>query len=245
MGKLQQLLLVVTVALSLAVQAQGSYAEGEKLRVLVLHGYKGNGNRQCKYCNSWDPAVTNLIQFDCLTAPIPYIFMKWRDCYSWFNVAILYRSQSGIDESLVFILDHMLKNGPYDGVIGHSQGGFMAGVLVGVLEKKKEILGRSFGILPPLRFAIIDKGPFLEDLLEDVLIPPLKTKSFHVIGTIDPYQDEQEVFLTKWQDPQVEYIKMPHVPLTGEYMDVNFTLRFKEFLNNFRRVKAKGKLAEK
>ncbi|KAL2621136.1 hypothetical protein R1flu_001341 [Riccia fluitans] len=137
----------------------------------------------CKDFESWDPAILKLVEFSCLTAPFPYRGRK--NGYSWFNLDSN-RSQSKIDVSLAYVLDYMRETGPYDGVMGSSQGGVLAGLLTWVQAKEMVILGRRSGDLPLLRFAIIHEGGYLQGLLEEVFSPPLKTKSFHIIGSLDP-----------------------------------------------------------
>ncbi|KAL2612153.1 hypothetical protein R1flu_023845 [Riccia fluitans] len=239
MGKLQLLLIPIIVAV-LGVHTRGSFAEEEKLRVLSLHGYMGNGPGMCSSYKSWDPAILELVEFSCLTAPFPVTCRGRRNnCYSWFNHDSD-RVKSKIDESLAYVLDYMRETGPYDGVMGHSQGGMMAGLLTGVQAKEMVILGRMSGDLPALRFAIIDEGGFLPGLLEDVYCPPLETKSFHIIGNYDPNQQTEEEFLPKWQNPTVVYVDMPHTPLTGQYMNDELKRSLEDFLNTARGASSAG-----
>ncbi|KAL2612159.1 hypothetical protein R1flu_023851 [Riccia fluitans] len=228
MGKLQ-CVLVPLLAMLLAVHTLGSFAEGKKLRVLALHGYNGNGAWMCDSFRSWDPALLQLAEFTCLTAPFQDKYTK--NAYSWM-IFDSDRSRSKIDQSLAYVLDFMRKTGPYDGVLGFSLGGVMAGLLTGVQAKKMVILGRRSGDLPRLRFTIVDQGGYVPGLLEEVFSPPLKTKSFHIIGNYDPNHRGGENFLSKWQNPTVAYVNMPHAYLTSQYMNDNLKWSLEYFLKN-------------
>ncbi|KAL3683166.1 hypothetical protein R1sor_001188 [Riccia sorocarpa] len=212
-----------------AVQALGSSAEGKRLRVLALHGYMGNGNVMCESFNSWDPAILKLVQFTCLDAPFADKYYK--NAYSWLNFDSD-RSRSKIDQSLAYLFDFMRQTGPYDGVWGFSQGGVMAGLLTGVQAKKMDIWGRKSGDLPPLRFTVVHAGGYVPGLLEYIFSPPLETKSFHIIGNYDPVRQGGINFLSKWQNPMVAYVDMPHTYLTSQYMDDNLKWSLEYFLKN-------------
>ncbi|KAL3683174.1 hypothetical protein R1sor_001196 [Riccia sorocarpa] len=213
----------------LAVQDLGLSVEGKRLRVLALHGYMGNGNWMCESFHSWDPAILKLVQFTCLDGPFADKYSK--NAYSWLNIDSD-RSRSKIDQSLAYVLDFMRQTGPYDGVWGFSQGGVLAGLLTGVQAKKMEIWGRKSGDLPPLRFTVIDAAGYVPGLLEYTFSPPLKTKSFHIIGNYDPMHQGGINFLSKWQNPMVAYVNMPHAYLTSQYMNDNLKWSLEYFLKN-------------
>lgn len=90
----------------------------------------------------------------------------------------------GLEESLVLIKDILEKQGPFDGVMGFSQGGGFAALLASLLERPNALLSAQH---PPFKFAVIFSGfrsrfPQYDFAYE----PAIKTPMMHVIGRNDP-----------------------------------------------------------
>jgi thioesterase domain-containing protein len=64
------------------------------------------------------------------------------------------RETAGIDRSVQFVLDHLLHNGPYDGLLGFSQGAAMATRVAMLLEEN----GRKNSTSHSIRFLILIGG---------------------------------------------------------------------------------------
>ncbi|KAJ5287096.1 Serine hydrolase FSH [Penicillium angulare] len=109
-----------------------------------------------------------------------------------------------INETLAYIATIMKESGPFDGVIGFSQGGALAAMVASLLEEnRKEGFARaednallypnSFAALdhPPLRFFVSIAGyaasnPAYRAFYE----PPIQIPSLHLLGSMDTVVDE-------------------------------------------------------
>lgn len=69
---------------------------------------------------------------------------RWFDAQSANNYV-------GLDDAIKFIIDHIDKNGPYDGIIGFSQGAAMAAMITNCLQK-------FLPTHPPLKISLIVSG---------------------------------------------------------------------------------------
>ncbi|KAL9603580.1 MAG: hypothetical protein Q9219_001083 [cf. Caloplaca sp. 3 TL-2023] len=113
---------------------------------------------------------------------------------------------SGIQDGLATIAETIRTEGPFDGVIGFSQGACAAGIVASLLEPaRKEAFTSSSSpsdelesfppsfqdIQNPLRFAIIYSGfPAPGPRHAPFYAPPLKTPTLHFLGTLDGVVEE-------------------------------------------------------
>ncbi|KAL8899986.1 MAG: hypothetical protein Q9207_005919 [Kuettlingeria erythrocarpa] len=117
---------------------------------------------------------------------------------------------TGFQDGLARIAQSIKDEGPFDGVIGFSQGACAAGMVASLLEPgKKEAFDESsskeavteefpssFNFddakpQPPLRFAIIYSGfPAPGQRYAAFYEPPLKTPTLHFLGTLDGVVEE-------------------------------------------------------
>ncbi|OAE29865.1 hypothetical protein AXG93_773s1030 [Marchantia polymorpha subsp. ruderalis] len=170
-----------------------------KLRVLGLHGFRTSGAILKKQLSKWTPAVHDLLDITYLDGPTPaqgesdFAHIFEGPYFEWMQSNKDYSKFFNYRESLAYIMDFMEKNGPFDGVLGFSQGCTLAGCLVAVQQrpkaarnpaealrvaklkgamtstpylsffKKWEILGKSAADLPPIRFYIAIAGAHLRD----------------------------------------------------------------------------------
>ncbi len=97
---------------------------------------------------------------------------------------------SGMDETIQYINEIAKRNGPFDGIIGFSQGGTLAGILAALVSDKSQ----SVEYLANLQFVIIVSGFYVRDTRKSYcsLNGPLRDKanpiqipSFHVWGLND------------------------------------------------------------
>ncbi|KAM0749058.1 FSH1-domain-containing protein [Meredithblackwellia eburnea MCA 4105] len=96
------------------------------------------------------------------------------------------RSYNHFDEFFQFIREILEKQGPFDGVLGFSQGAGAAAVITGLLEKPQ--LNPIFENInhAPFKFCIIAAGfEMLDPRAKVVFEEPLITPSLHIIGQTD------------------------------------------------------------
>ncbi|KAF2752290.1 FSH1-domain-containing protein [Sporormia fimetaria CBS 119925] len=119
----------------------------------------------------------------------------------------------GLDKGLAHLADVLRTRGPFDGVIGFSQGGAMAAMLASLLEPGRreafEAAQKDGGIQfpesfpvdlasgetmihPPLKFAVSYSGfaPVDNLLYKAFYEPKIKTPILHFLGTLDTVVDE-------------------------------------------------------
>ena len=101
--------------------------------------------------------------------------------FEWWNSSTDGRVYHGLEESLEAVATELAENGPYDGLIGFSQGGSLVAALIG-LQEHGEVLQNQ----PSFRAAII-VGSFKPraDRLALGFHTPLLTPSLHVYGEED------------------------------------------------------------
>ncbi|KAF2254442.1 dihydrofolate reductase [Trematosphaeria pertusa] len=119
----------------------------------------------------------------------------------------------GIEQGLAHLADVLQKEGPFDGVIGFSQGGACAAMLASLLEPDRRAAFEAFypkggmsypesfeadtgyvegTIHPPLKFAVSYSGFAARgtDLYKGFYEPKIKTPMLHFLGTLDAVVEE-------------------------------------------------------
>lgn len=132
------------------------------------------------------------------------------DTYGWWNRTsdspIIY---TGIPTGLESVAETIRAEGPFDGVIGFSQGGALAALVASALEANParllpseyrlsdEVDGTHRAVCPngfvqpPLKFAIIYSGFLAIDSTCNVFFEPkIKTPTMHFLGQLDSVVDE-------------------------------------------------------
>ncbi|XP_014271504.1 esterase OVCA2 [Halyomorpha halys] len=127
----------------------------EKLKILCLHGCRQDGKIFNQKTGSLRRMLKNICEFTYVTAPHSikplnkelnneinndeYDYRTW-----WYNGAdksYLSKLQSeideGFDESLQFLKQFIRDNGPFDGLLGFSQGGALAALICFLIERKE------------------------------------------------------------------------------------------------------------
>ncbi|KAK7513497.1 serine hydrolase-domain-containing protein [Phyllosticta citriasiana] len=111
----------------------------------------------------------------------------------------------GLETGFAKLADVLKEEGPFDGVIGFSQGGAAAGMLASLLEpgrkeafeKAQEKGGMPYpqvmeGVHPPLKFAVSYSGfaPAANELYQAFYEPKIKTSMLHFLGSLDTVVEE-------------------------------------------------------
>lgn len=134
------------------------------------------------------------------------------EAYAWWRRSSAGLEYLGIEEGLAKIAATIREEGPFDGVVGFSQGGCVAGMVAALLEGKERVQGferrekegglsypSSFLksadsaelVQPPLKFAIIYSGfAAPSELYSAFYDPPITTPMLHFIGSLDSVVDE-------------------------------------------------------
>ncbi|KAL7275080.1 Family of serine hydrolases 3 [Rhizina undulata] len=98
----------------------------------------------------------------------------------------------GLDETWVFLSKYMDEHGPFDGIIGFSQGAALASMLASLLEGNRSRPSLFTTAHPPLKFAVCYAGfKVSDDDLKSIYDPKLTTPILHFIGSLDTIIDEK------------------------------------------------------
>ncbi|CAH9105107.1 unnamed protein product [Cuscuta epithymum] len=105
-----------------------------------------------------------------------------------------------VNECITYIEDCMIKYGPFDGLLGFSQGGIMAAVLALLQEK-----GLALTKIPKIKCVIIIGGAKVKDkpVAEKAYGSPIKCPSLHFIGKEDYMRESGTQLLQYFVDPVV------------------------------------------
>ncbi|KAI8972494.1 serine hydrolase FSH [Pilobolus umbonatus] len=184
----------------------------KRLRILCLHGYTQNAIMFSKRTAAVRQSVEDIADLVYVTAP-HYIhsptltsiserveaekedISEEHKPYGWWLLPKLAPAQNGylvgFKESVEYIKDVLIKEGPFDGILGFSQGAGFAALLTKLMEDRSDlpdIIPPTFEH-PPFRFAIIVAGfnakyqTATKELLEKK--SAVKTPSLHYIGDTD------------------------------------------------------------
>ncbi|KAL8916468.1 MAG: hypothetical protein Q9208_008500 [Pyrenodesmia sp. 3 TL-2023] len=235
----------------MAPPTKASSGPKKPLRLLMLHGYTQSGPLFHSKTRALEKAITKALSsydahFSYPTGPIKlnpadipgYNYTSDGDeepepAFGWWRrkdrvhpirkgeTEIVY---TGIQDGLGRIAQTIRDDGPFDGVIGFSQGACSAGMVASLLEPgrkeafdesssqeaQREAFPSSFifdNAKPqsPLRFAIIYSGfPAPGQRYAAFYEPPLKTPTLHFLGTLDGVVEEarSRALIEKCQRPR-------------------------------------------
>lgn len=172
-----------------------------KLRILALHGWKQNADRFRMKTGAFRKLVKRHVDFEFLDAPWEEPALNERELedgikrLTWFLPNEDRTVYHKWHDSVLYLRDYMVQNGPFDGVLGFSQGTTMTLILAALQSPNA---AEGFGELhkkwsegeipPPLKFIIMVGGFVPRDgemtaALERLGSIPLP--SLHIMGQQD------------------------------------------------------------
>ncbi|KAM1777526.1 hypothetical protein ACFX11_044186 [Malus domestica] len=159
-----------------------------KPRFLCLHGFRTNGEIMRKQVGKWPESVLENFDMVYLDAPFPAqgksevegIFDP--PYYEWFQFNKEFSEYTNFDKCLEYIEDYMVKQGPFDGLVGFSQGAVISAGLPGLQAK-----GVALTKVPKIKFLIIIGGAKFKSpaVAEDAYYSPIQCPSLHFLGEMD------------------------------------------------------------
>ncbi|KAI0494802.1 hypothetical protein KFK09_024945 [Dendrobium nobile] len=176
-------------------------------RFLCLHGFRTSAEIMRKQVlGKWPDLVTARLDLFFADAPFPAegksevegIFDP--PYYEWFQFSKGFTEFRNFDECLAYIEDLMIKHGPFDGLIGFSQGAALSAALPGLQAK-----GLALKSVPKVKNVVVIGGgkipvPIVVEKAFDVKI---KCPSLHFIGDLDFLKERGEALLDAFVDPFV------------------------------------------
>lgn len=110
------------------------------------------------------------------------------DFRSWWPYNISQADHYTIDRALETIKTSIINDGPYDGVIGFSQGAGLAGILCNCIQN----IAPASANQGPFKFAILYSGFRAQpDELQHYYDTPIKTPTLHILGSLDTVVSEE------------------------------------------------------
>ncbi|KAI5060099.1 hypothetical protein GOP47_0024519 [Adiantum capillus-veneris] len=176
------------------------------LRVLCLHGFRTSAAfLQQQLLNKWDKSLLDeLLVLTFLDAPFPCkgksdvegIFPP--PFYEWFQYNIIFTEFTGLEECIWYISNYMFEHGPFDGLLGFSQGAVLCAALVGLQQKGLALLKH-----PPLRFVLVISGAMFKNIKvkEDCYSDIIRCPSVHFIGSKDWLKPKNEELRQVFEEP--------------------------------------------
>ncbi|KAL0314097.1 UNVERIFIED_CONTAM: Rhodanese-like domain-containing protein 6 [Sesamum angustifolium] len=185
----------------------GSEGRERKLRLLCLHGFRTSADIIKKQLTTkWHQSVLHRLDLVFVDAPFPCqgksdvegIFDP--PYYEWFQFNKEFTEYQNFDECLDYIQDCMIKHGPFDGLLGFSQGAILAAGSAGLQAK-----GVALTTVPKIKVVVIIGGAKFRNpsIVEKAYSSPIQCPSVHFLGDEDflkPYGTE---LLESFVDPLV------------------------------------------
>uniref|UniRef100_A0A804MU80 Serine hydrolase domain-containing protein n=1 Tax=Zea mays TaxID=4577 RepID=A0A804MU80_MAIZE len=165
--------------------------QDKRTKVLCLHGFRTSGAFLKKQISKWHPSI--LQQFEMVfpdgvfpaggKSEIEGIFPP--PYFEWYQFNMEFTDYTNLDECISYLCDYMVKNGPFDGLLGFSQGATLLALLVGYQAQFKD--------------------PSICDVTYK---DPIKVKSVHFIGEKDWLKVPSEELASAFDEPLI--IRHPH-----------------------------------
>lgn len=197
----------------------------KKLRILCLHGFRTSGEILKKLVLRWPETVIQKLDLVFLDGQFPAqgksdvegIFDP--PYYEWFQANEDFTEYSNFEECLAYIEDYMVKNGPFDGFLGFSQGAILAAALPGMQAQ-----GVALGRVNKIKFLILISGAKFGEkkfgmpkLASNAFSSPIDCPSLHFIGETDYLRVESMALLGAFVHPVVIHHPKGHtVPRLGD-----------------------------
>ncbi|XP_039128387.1 dihydrofolate reductase-like [Dioscorea cayenensis subsp. rotundata] len=199
------------------------------MKLLCLHGFRTSGRFLQKQISKWDPSIlqhfsmffpdgkhpaTGKSDIEGIFPP-PY--------FEWFQFVKEFNEYTNLDESVSFLCDYITEHGPFDGLLGFSQGAKLSALLLGYQAQGKILQDH-----PPFKFFVSISGSKFKDpsIYEIAYKDPIKVRSVHFIGAKDWLKVPSEDLASAFHNPLI--IRLPHGH-TVPRLDENTTEIFREW----------------
>nr|NP_001409262.1 dihydrofolate reductase [Nelumbo nucifera] len=178
----------------------------KRMKILCLHGFRTSGKFLQKQISKWDPSIFS--EFDMVFPdgifpaggkseiegifPPPYC--------EWFQFNPDFTEYTNLDECISYLCDFIMKNGPFDGLLGFSQGATLSALLLGYQAQ-----GKLLKEHPPMKlFVSISGSKFRDPSICDVAYKdPIRVRSVHFIGAKDWLRVPSEELATAFDKPLI------------------------------------------
>ncbi|XP_055816545.1 esterase FUS5-like isoform X2 [Solanum dulcamara] len=208
--------------------------ENKKPRILCLHGYGGSAEIFKNVIFQWPESVTGKLDLVFLDGPFPAQAGKspregFYDppYFVWFPSNKDFTRDCSFEECLDYIEGFMLKHGPFDGVLGFSQGAVLCATFPGMQRE-----GVALTKVPMIKFHIIISGAKFggptfraPPLAANAFSSPITCPSLHFL---DYQRKDGEILLECFVDPWVIHHPGGHIVPKLDDGNLEIMLRFIE-----------------
>ncbi|KAJ8765749.1 hypothetical protein K2173_014871 [Erythroxylum novogranatense] len=187
-------------------------------KILCLHGFRTSAVILRTLIGRWPQAVLEKLELDFLDGPFPargrsdvegLFDPPYRE---WYQISEDFKEYRNFEECLMYIEDYMLNRGPFDGLLGFSQGAFISAALPGLQAQ-----GLAFTRVPKVKFLILISGAKFAGyklgqpkLGAKAFSSPIECPSLHFIGERDFLKEAGEDLVGSFVDPVVVYHPQGH-----------------------------------
>lgn len=207
----------------------------DSIRILVLHGYRQSGDIFWKRIGFLRKHFGNKIELVCPTAPLVYGPGE----YMWWRASDDGKKYEGVADAIKYLNQIEERDGPFDGVVGFSQGAAVAATLCALQHHATHENGVAAEALldtglpsinTKLKFAIM-VGGFIprDEMMRSVLFTKeqsISVPSLHVIGEADTIvlPEKSSDLRSLFQNPQsYEHPSGHTIPSTRDCRDTLLT----------------------
>ncbi|XP_054824148.1 uncharacterized protein LOC129322110 isoform X1 [Prosopis cineraria] len=189
-----------------------------KPRVLCLHGFRTSANILHKLIGRLPDTVLQKLDLVFLDGPFPARGKSDVESiydppyFEWFQSNGDFTDFMNFEECLAYIEDYMVKNGPFDGLLGFSQGATLSAALPGMQSQ-----GVALRKVDKIKFLILISGAKFggkkfgtPKLASNAFSKPINIPSLHFIGEEDFLKEEGIALLDAFVDPLVVHHPKGH-----------------------------------
>ncbi|XP_047319165.1 esterase C25G4.2-like [Impatiens glandulifera] len=192
-----------------------------KPRVLCLHGYRTSGEILKKQIfGAWSEKVTSKLDLVFLDGPNPARGKSEAEgfCdppyYEWYHANEGFTEYYHFEECISYIEDYMIKHGPFDGLLGFSQGALLSAAFPGM-----QLNGVALTGVPNIKFVILVSGAIFgglklfgsPKLAANAFSSPIRCSSLHIIGEMDFLKEKGIELLDSFVEPTVIHHPKGHI----------------------------------
>ncbi|KAH6985280.1 serine hydrolase FSH, partial [Ilyonectria destructans] len=169
-----------------------------KMKFLCLHGYQQSAaimQSETRFLKDiFEQSIGEEVEFFYPSAPFPSVPTASNEpTYAWWpNDA----TATNIEETLSYLSNILDKEGPFNGIVGFSQGGSVGSLIAAFLERPR--LARPSNLTTshgPLQLVVSYSGYHEDDArLQKYYAQKIKTPILHFISSTDPVVAEERCF---------------------------------------------------
>ncbi|CAL9244957.1 unnamed protein product [Arabidopsis halleri] len=228
----------------MTAMAPENHLKPKNPRILCLHGFRTSGLILQAGIGKWPDTILRDLDLDFLDAPFPATgksdVERFFDppYYEWYQANKGFKEYRNFEECLAYIEDYMLKNGPFDGLLGFSQGAFLTAAIPGMQEQ-----GTALTKVPKVKFLVIISGAKFPGLMfgepkaaVNAFSSPVRCPSLHFIGERDFLKTEGEVLVESFVEPVVIHHSgghiIPKLDTKAEERVLSFFQRIRQMLSD-------------